>query len=244
MLPAIKKDIMPRPGDLSGGFDVCSVPKEGDLWEEVYNHLRRSLRSPIIAGTTDAIDPYFGYFGYRFHPVNLRPRYFHIGIDIMAEKNTAVYPVTQGVLEYAGFSALNGNYVLLSHPNIQTEDGYTLYSMYIHLETVNIRFTTIEKIIRELGGRRLTTKIITSDKSIGTVGATGNVRGLVPHLHLQLEFRDRERSIIAIDPARALGLSSGENLTKSLQSSQEFKGFYKQHRKNLTRWEGLWDKEI
>lgn len=239
---AIKKQAIPRPGDLSGGFDKCLVPspKEEKFWESIYAELKNQLQFPILGGEA-TVDPSFGYFGYRFHPVNFRPRYFHIGIDIMAEKNAPVRPVAKGVFEYSGFSNLNGNYLLISHPDIKTEDGFVLYSMYIHLEHFTMRFNLLEKIIRELGGRRITNKVIKSSDNIGEVGATGNIRGLVPHLHLQLEFRKSDGTVIAINPAQALGIASHENSTAQIKSLEEFKRFYQSNKINLSRWARLWD---
>lgn len=242
LLPKIKDKIIFRPGDLSGGFDKCWVPKseEEKFWNSIYLILKGRLQFPLRQGKLN-IDHYFGYFGYRFHPINLHPNYFHIGIDVMAGAGTNVYPVSQSVFEYSGFSELNGNYILLSHPEIKTEDGYTLHSMYIHLKSHNFRFNLFQKIIRELGGRKLTNIEIDPTTVIGEVGATGNIKGLVPHLHLQFEFRDSKRSVIAIDPMRAFGLGSSGNLTKSIQSLDEFKTFYTQHRQDLSPWSKLWD---
>ncbi len=246
LIPAIKEYTIARPGNLSGGFDVCFVPKpeEEVFWRNLYEVIKGDVKSPLSRKGIE-IDPYFGYFGYRFHPVIMRPDYFHIGIDMMARKGEMVYPVANAVLEYSGSSTLNGNYILLQHPEIKTEDGFTLHSMYMHLNTFFIEFTLLEKVMRELGAKKLTTKkIFTDGKPIGEVGATGNVRGIVPHLHLQMEFRNRAGVIIAIDPGKALGFTPQENFTKTIKSKAEFMDFYQQHKKNLIHWEGLWDTDI
>ena len=79
---------------------------------------------------------------------------------------------------------------------------------------------------------------------IGEAGATGNVRGLVPHLHLQIEFRDKNGTIIAVDPILAFGIEKKENLTASISSLEEFWKFYKNHGDNLLPWSKLWKEVI
>lgn len=242
LLPSIYRKTILRPGFLPIEFDKCRTPntEEKRFWNNFYDSLKNELQFPV-KNSTDKIDPYFGYFGYRFHPVNLMPNYFHIGLDIMTETGMKIYPIAKSVFEYSGFSKLNGNYILLSHPELKTEDGYILYSMYLHLQKSYFHFNALQKIIRGLGGRSLTNIEINIFTSLGEAGATGNIKGLVPHLHLQLELRNKNGSIVAIDPAKALGLESKVNLTRQIKTIEEFKKFYDQNKEKLLKWSKLWN---
>ena len=195
-LPAIKNKTVLRPGYIPARFSECLIPdlRELEFWQGIYAELSKVLKCPVV-DCASKIDPFFGYFGYRFHPVNLKPKYFHIGIDIMAEKGTGVIAVADGFLEYSGFSKLNGNYAMISHPEIITQDEFILHSLYLHLEKFYLRFNIPQKIFREVGIKRFAVIPVSSKDSIGEVGATGNVRGLVPHIHLQMEFRDKKEPL-------------------------------------------------
>lgn len=244
ILPSIREKTILRPGDLSGGFSKCLIPKKDTdfFWGEVYKQLKEVLSSPLSKNIY-SIDPDFGYFGYRFHPVNLKPNYFHIGIDIMGEKGESVFSTYEGIFEYSGFSNLNGNYVLLGHPEIKTQDGFVLYSVYMHLDRFFYSFRLFEKILRVMGMRKITDRKIEKFVVLGEVGATGNIKGFVPHLHFQLEFRSEDGVIIAIDPARALGLDVKKNLTKSISSVEDFKKYYQENKARLSKWAPLWNFE-
>lgn len=244
-LPAIKNKVVFRPGETFGRFDRCFVqnPIEMKFWGDFYYRLLEMLQCPVLERSLK-IDPYFGYFGERFHPVILKPKYFHIGIDAMVDKGVKIYPVANGVLEYSGFSELNGNYVMISHPQITTQDGFTLYSFYLHLEKFYFHFNLLQKIFREIGMKRFAVILVNSKDSIGEVGATGNIRGLVPHFHFQLEFRDGKGVVIAIDPARALGIETKQNLTAPISSLEEFRRFCKNHGNKLLPWSKLWEEVI
>ena len=66
-----------------------------------------------------------------------------ISLDLKSGRN--IYPVLPGILEYSGYGAVNGHYILLSHPQIQTEDGYILHSMYCHLKKPLVKFNSYQK---------------------------------------------------------------------------------------------------
>ena len=244
-LPAIKNKVIIRPGEALGRFNKCFVPNpiETDFWSDLHYRLAKMLQCPILE-CGQKIDSFFGYFGERFHPVALKPKYFHIGIDIMADSGTKISSITDGILEYSGFSELNGNYVMISHPHIITQDEFILHSLYLHLEKFYLRFNIPQKIFREVGMKRFAVISVSSKDSIGEVGATGNVRDLVPHIHLQMEFRDKKGTIIAVNPALALGVGTKENLTASISSLEEFRKFYKYCGNNLLPWSKLWKEVI
>lgn len=85
----------------------------------------------------------------------------HMGIDIVAEKGTPVYPVLAGVVMESGFEAARGNYIILKHA-----ENYT--STYAHLEEIMVD----------------NEQKVDINTQIGTVGATGMSTG--PHLHLEM----------------------------------------------------------
>lgn len=233
MLPSIKDKVIPRPGIISKKFTKCFVPNPSKeyFWNFLYQEIFKSVKSPIV---DPKIDPYFGNFGFRFHPIELIPNYFHIGVDIMAEKGTKVCPVANGLFEYSGYEEVNGKYVMISHPQIQTEDGFTLFSLYLHLQNYNFHFNIIKKIFRKMGFYSLTKIPIKENDIIGEVGDTGNAKS-IPHLHLQLEFRNKNGVIVAINPALALDLSFKENLTSKISDVKELKEFA-ENNQAISKW--------
>lgn len=85
----------------------------------------------------------------------------HMGIDIVSEKGTPVYPVLAGVVKETGFDAARGNYIILEHA-----ENYT--STYAHLEKIMVD----------------NEQKVDINTQIGTVGNTGMSTG--PHLHLEM----------------------------------------------------------
>lgn len=212
-----------------------------DYWEDIYFELLNSkqLRFPLD-NSSSRINPFFGYFGFRFHPIKFKANYFHIGIDIDQEIGQKVYPVTKGIFEYSGYGQENGKYIMLSHPKYQTKDGFVMYSLYLHLESASLSFNYLEKFLRTAGLRKLTDKIINNNEAIGLSGDSGNSKNIFPHLHLQIEFRNKTQDkIILIDPAKALGIFTTENATKNIKDFKEFKTFYNNHKTELSNWSPL-----
>lgn len=115
----------------------------------------------------------------------------HLGCGLETSRNTEIFPVTDSVLEYAGFAAVNGNYVMLSHPEIQTEDGYILTTMYMHCSKYHVQFSSREKMLRQISLNSYPLKKISKDTCIGVVGNTGNAeKHEKPYLHIQCELRN------------------------------------------------------
>ena len=87
----------------------------------------------------------------------------HYGVDFAAPLGTAVYSSHAGKVIYAGKSFRGyGNLVVVEHP-----DGYA--SFYAHLHYIQIRQGSL----------------IDAGTKIGSVGESGNARGV----HLHFEFR-------------------------------------------------------
>lgn len=227
-LPSILEMTKGRPGSDSGK-DKHLVPDEefGEFWEAFYQRLRTHFvfQAPVD-DLEKKIDPFFGNFGLRFHPSKLEPKYFHLGIDVVDKSKTPIRPIIDGVLEYSGFGHINGNYVFLSHPEVVTEDGFKLYSLYMHLKNVNVKFSSYQKMLRQISFNHYPSIKINKDVVLGGMGSTGNSdESKHVHLHLQLEFRNDKGDIVVIDPARLLGCDHCINLSANIKDIDEFNIF-------------------
>lgn len=219
--------------------EVRFIPSEeyAEFWDAVYEVLFRMniFTTPIKTRFESRINPYFGFFGERWNPKTAEPGSFHVGIDIEAQRKTKIRPITSGILEYAGYGIINGNYIMLSHPQITSEDGYVLHSLYMHLRDLNIKFSSYQKMLREISLHSYPRIPLGSENIIGTVGVSGQgsyPKGYV-HLHVHLEFRDKNGNSIFIDPARILGLQQTENLTKDIKSRKQFVDLYVRNRTDI-----------
>ncbi len=212
-------------------------PSDSDFWEaEVYGRVHGSgLLSPPLESGPSSVDDWFGWFGLRFHPLLLEPGYFHCGIDIHEEIGTPVRSVCAGQFEYSGESDVNGIYVIVSHPSIATRDGFTLRSLYMHLDQAHIRFSFVQKLLRRGGLVSLTVKSLPAGTLLGQLGATGSERN-PPHLHLQLEFRNPSGRIIAVDPARMLGWESRPNRSREFRDEEDHRRMLEGNQVEFERW--------
>jgi hypothetical protein len=232
----IRTAVMERPGSvLTKKKLLVPDPEYQELWDQVAIYIRKhvSVQMPIIHATQKNINPYFGYFGSHFHPLLREPSHFHLGIDVTGTIKTPVYPILPGILEYAGFHPGNGNYVMISHPDIVSEDGFMLYTLYMHLRDTSVGFNKYQKMLREISMRTHPQIPISMSQQIGTVGDSGDGRGLHPHVHVQCEFRHKDGTIIVFDPAPLLGLASCENITASLKTESAFLDMYAKDRQNI-----------
>ena len=146
ILPSILDKTTPRSGKY-GGAKKHLIPngKMMKFWESVYKKINQSFNPHLpFDGAELVVDEYFGNFGVRYHPTHHIPFYFHAGIDFKGKLKTEINPIFDGVLEYSGFGVINGNYVMLSHPQINTEDGFILYSLYMHLRDINVKFSSYQ----------------------------------------------------------------------------------------------------
>ena len=170
----------------------------------------------------------------RYHPVKKIGNYFHTGIDFDGKTKTPITPITKGILEYSGFGLINGKYIMLSHPEIRTKDGFVLHSLYLHLRDLKISFTSYQKMLREVSFNSYPLIEIGTDKTIGLLGQTGNAKGY-PHLHLQLEFRNEKGDIILIDPVPVMGIPPGESLTKDIKDESEYSVFLQKNKDQMAK---------
>lgn len=228
ILPDILDKAMVRPGSTPKKYQqLVPNPEYADFWESfyIYAHKHSQFQEPLPQ-TAQNINPYFGYFGLCFHPVTHEANYYHIGLSVTDQAKTPVLPIISGTLEYSGYSLVNGNYVMLSHPQVVTEDGFTLYTLYMHLQDLHVGFSKYQKMLREISMHRYPEIMIAPTGTLGTVGDTGIVQGLHTHLQLQCEFRNAKGVSIAVDPALLLGLKTEPNKTASVKNHQGLHEIY------------------
>lgn len=214
---------MPRPGRYEVKTQhLVPDPTHAEFWDYVSEYIvnHGDIHPPLRE--LHKINPYFARFGLRYHPIAHTPGSFHLGVDLTAPLKEPVYPLAPGILEYSGFSLQNGNYVLLSHPDITTEDGFVLYTLYVHLDECKVRFTQYQKMLREMSLRTYPQIPISAETIVGAVGDSGSESGKHTHVHIQCEFRHQDGTIIAVDPAILLGLEPQENLSAHFCDDCEF----------------------
>lgn len=182
---------------------IPDIQNYADFWQKTYSFLKSlNIHSPVRRDINKYINPLFGYFGYRVHPVTQEPGYFHTGVSLDLTSGRNIYPVLPGILEYSGYGAVNGYYVLLSHPQIQTEDGYILHSMYCHLKKPLVKFNSYQKMLREISLGSHPMVSIETQTLLGVASTTGLSRDNHPGLYLQFSFRKFDHTPIVIDPFR------------------------------------------
>ncbi len=203
VLPSLLEYSRPRPNrpEFEKNVFVPNFNDYSSFWDQIHNMMYAlSANQPISGDLFKKIDLSFGFFGNRIHPVTLESHYYHLGIEIEARARQNVRPILNGVLEYSGYSVANGYYVLLSHPYIQTEDGYILHTTYCHLKKPMVKFSSYQKMLREISLGSYPIIEIVKDTILGLVGSSGDTIGDKPKLYLQCEFRKFDRRPIVIDP--------------------------------------------
>lgn len=224
-LPSVREAVIPRPGPYKDTVRHLVPNLEySEFWQHWYQTVRRNFDiTPPVRATADAIDPLFGNFGLRYHPVIHTPGYFHAGVDITVSPKTYVFPIASGILEHAGYGMVNGNYVLMSHPTITTEDGYVLYTAVMHLKQTLVGFSSYQKMLREISLHNYPRIELQPEHPIGIVGDTGIVAGYHTHVHVQCELRNKKtKEIILLDPAALFGFEPGTNVSASITSRAAF----------------------
>lgn len=99
-------------------------------------------------------------FGYREHPIYGGNR-FHYGLDLAANRGTAIGAFAGGTVKATGESSSLGRYLMISHPN-----GIT--TIYAHCDRVVVS-----------AGRE-----VSMGEKVAEVGSTGAATG--PHLHFEI----------------------------------------------------------
>jgi murein DD-endopeptidase MepM/ murein hydrolase activator NlpD len=136
--------------------------------------LKKALGQLVIWPLSGRISSSYGYRPNPFTGI----RQFHSGIDIVAAENSTAKAAMSGRVAETGYSALYGNFVILTHP-----EGYQ--TLYAHLNKIRVK----------------TGSSIDQGDSVGLIGSTGYSTGT--HLHFGV-FKNGK----AIDPMKLLGNAS------------------------------------
>ncbi len=132
--------------------------------------LKKALGSLVIWPISGRISSNFGYRPNPFTGI----RQFHNGLDIVGPVNSKIKAAMDGRVAETGYSAVFGNFVILTHP-----EGYQ--TLYAHLNKITVKQG---ESVRQGG-------------SVGLLGSTGYSTG--PHLHFGVFKRG-----VAMDPLKLL----------------------------------------
>ena len=135
-------------------------------WEGFTANQKRILRNNIPSGYPIKNRGVASHFGMRDDPID-KAKDFHGGIDLKAEINTAIFAPANGIISNVDYSALNGNWIVVSHK-------FEFETYYLHLEKSQVR----------LGD------MIHKGDLIGYSGESGRVTG--PHLHYEIRYHDKK----------------------------------------------------
>lgn len=141
------------------GKDFFAFPYKSDASQNVaqyYNEEGKALKSMFLKAPLDYFRISSRFSGRRFHPVQKRWK-AHNGTDYAAPHGTPIKTTASGVVESAGYTAGNGNYVKVRHNG-------TYSTQYLHMS----------KILVKRGQH------VTQGQTIGKVGSTGLATG--PHV--------------------------------------------------------------
>lgn len=173
--PVIQEDGVPLPPVLQVGDVVQEVELAQDLPE---GYCGQWLFLGEMEMTTPVQGTVSSGFGYRDHPSTGRYA-AHGGVDIAADKGTAVGAFAEGVVESVGEDSDYGKYLYLTHPN-----GVTTF--YAHCSKLCVKQGEAVQV----------------GQTVAQVGSTGKSTGY--HLHFEVRLNGvRLDPLYYIDPAGA-----------------------------------------
>jgi len=159
----------------SGEFSISEDENEGDLIHGTFLNETLTLDAsneseafPDIYPVSSEARLTSGY-GYRTDPF-IGKRAFHGGIDLAVPQNTSVVSCASGRVEKAGYTRINGNFIIIDH-------GNKYKSYYGHLSKILVKKDDA----------------VTKGQAIGLSGNTGRSTG--PHIHFQISLEGK-----TIDP--------------------------------------------
>ena len=130
--------------------------KEGSRKMDYYDENGKALKSFFLKAPLKFVNITSRYSKTRFHPVQHIWK-AHKGTDYAAPRGTPIMTTASGVVEKAGYTAGNGNYVKVKHDK-------TYSTQYLHMSKILVR-----------RGQR-----VSQGQVIGKVGSTGLATG--PHV--------------------------------------------------------------
>lgn len=116
--------------------------------------LPENFRMPVEGATSSD----YNHASFWYHPWGASG--VHKGVDIFADKGTAIHPATPGIVLYTGQLKRGGNVVAVLGPRWRMH-------YYAHLDKI----------------RAGKFHIVGPEDVLGTVGTSGNAAGKPPHLH-------------------------------------------------------------
>ncbi len=131
--------------------------------ENIGTHLRESNTTKYWNGLfSEGCDAQImtGFGLYRIL-TNSGETYRHEGVDYLVTVGSEARAVNDGVVVYAGYTAMTGNVVVVEH-------GFGLKSLYAHLSSISVTEGTE----------------VTKDTPLGIVGSTGFTKGTLLHVGL------------------------------------------------------------
>ncbi len=152
--PSAANDTEKESGQTVSALSALPAPPENASLE---------LRDLGFAYTTPLQGTMSSPFGWREHPIRGEDA-FHYGLDIAADKGTAICAFADGRVYACGESSTLGNYIMLEHSG-----GYV--TLYAHCDRITAT-----------GGS------VSMGEKIAEVGETGAATG--PHLHFELHHRN------------------------------------------------------
>jgi murein DD-endopeptidase MepM/ murein hydrolase activator NlpD len=130
--------------------------KSTDKKVEYYDESGKVLKNFFLKAPLKSINITSRFSKNRFHPVQLRWK-AHKGTDYAAPYGTPIMTTANGIVEQAGYTAGNGNFVKVKHDK-------TYATQYLHMSRIVVR-----------RGQR-----VNQGQTIGKVGSTGLATG--PHV--------------------------------------------------------------
>jgi hypothetical protein len=115
---------------------------------------------------------------------------------------------------------VNGYYVLLSHPDIVTEDGYVFHTMYCHLKKPFVKFNSYQKMLREISLGSHPIVLVDMDVCVGHASTSGVSREQYPGLYFECSFRKFDEIPIVIDPLQLYYVRPVRNKTADILGSK------------------------
>lgn len=139
------------------GKKIYAFPyAQGNSKKDYYDEEGKALKNFFLKAPLKFVNITSKFSKNRFHPVQLRWK-AHNGTDYAAPTGTPIMTTAAGVVEQAGYTAGNGNFVKVKHDK-------TYSTQYLHMSKILVR-----------RGQR-----VTQGQTIGKVGSTGLASG--PHV--------------------------------------------------------------